>query len=184
MFWGYLRKMLRIKKGDTFIFEDIIYVLVYLFASALLVFILYFVYGQIGTPINSALSGAVSDGNATFNYTLQDSQTTGGIKFINTLFPLLLIGLILMVIVSAMFLDSHPIFFFVSLIILAVVIFLGLIFSNVYHQITDDEAFESTNDELPITYMFMKYLPIIILVVMVIGIIIAFSKSGGGGAGL
>jgi hypothetical protein len=79
-----------------------------------------------------------------------------------------------------MFIDSHPAFFFVSFIILGVVILLGTTFSNIYQQITEDTQFGSTSSDLSIIALFMKNLPLVISIVFIITIIVLFTSKGGG----
>lgn len=177
-----MRSLLRNKKAQTG-FEDGMYVLVYIFAAALLVFILYFVFSQVDDPFSQALGSAIPEGETSFNVTQASSQTLGSVGIFNTLFPFLLTGLIGMVIVSAMFMDSHPVFFFVSLIILGVVILLGIVFSNIYQQITTDTAFGDTADNFSIMNIFLKKLPWVIAIVIFIIAIVLYSKSGSSGGG-
>lgn len=174
---------MNLKKGFQS-FEDILYVLVYIFSAALLIFVLYFIFNQINTPIADALTNATSDGTTTYNYTAMGNSTLGAIGIFNTLFPVLILGLILMCAVGAMYIDSHPVFFFVSLIILGVVILLGVVYSNIYQQITEDSAFGATASNFLIMNIFMKYLPWVIAIIMIVVMIIMWAKPGGtGGSG-
>jgi hypothetical protein len=173
---------MNLKKGFQS-FEDVLYVLVYIFSAALLIFILYFAYNQINTPIADALTNATSDGGTTYNYTAMGDSTLGAIGIFNTLFPLLILGLIVMCAVGAMYIDSHPVFFFVSLFILGIVILLGVVYSNIYEQITTDSAFGATASNFLVMNLFMKYLPWVIAIVLIITMIIMWAKPGGSGGG-
>lgn len=179
-----MRSLLKGKKGQAEGFEGIFFVLVFLFGAALFIFILYFVFNQINDPINLELSSVVPAGETSFNVTLQGEKTLASVGMFNTLFPFLLTGLIGMLIVSAMFIDTHPVFFFITLIILAVVILLGVVFSNIYQQITEDSSFNDTASEFGVMNIFLKFLPWIVAIIFIIVVIIMFSKSGQGGGGL
>lgn len=170
--------MIRNKKGFT-AFEDILFVLVYLFAAALLIFVLYYAYQQIKDPMDVVLSTSVNASQTSFNYTTMSNNVEGGINMLNLLFPFLLLGLIIMTAVSAMFVESHPVFFFVSLIILGIVILLSVTYSNIYQQITENSNFGTTDTDLNVMAIFMRNLPIIAVVTMVITIIVLFTNSGG-----
>ena len=179
--------MLRNKKGAAEL-GDVFYVIVYLFAAAILIFILYFTYGQVKEPIQTALVGGVqSSSQEQLNNTItaMSNQTTSGIGMFSTLFPFLLLGLIGMVAVSALFIDSHPIFFFASLIILGVVILVAVVFSNIFETIITDTSFGDTADHLTVMKLFMKNLPYIaLLTILIVAIILWGKQSGGVGGGL
>lgn len=170
--------MLKSKKGFMNV-EEIFFVLVFLFGSALFLFILYYTYGEIKDPINDALRGATPDGDATFNYTSFSGEVSGGVGSFNTLYPFLLIGLIVMVIISAFTIQSHPVFFFVSIILLGVVILLGSVFSNIFQQITTNENFGTTEDNFNIVSLIMENLPLIITVIVFLTLIVMWAKPGG-----
>lgn len=177
-----MRKLLdrKTKKG-LLVFEDVLYSLVFMFAAALLIFMLYYVYGQIKTPVSSALTQAVPAGETAFNVTSFGNQIQGGVGMFNNIFPLLIIGLIIMTCISALFMESHPAFFFVSLILLGIVMLVMVVFSNIYQQITEDAAFGDTDSTLNILGIFMKFLPLIALVLIVVVMIIIFGRGGGQG---
>lgn len=176
--------MLNIKnKKGAMELADSFYVVVYLFSAALFIFILYYAFNQMKSPMDDALTGSTDFTGSGINITQMYSQTTSGVSLFNTLFPFLLFGLIAMVIVSAFFIDSHPIFFFVSLIILGVVILISVVFSNIYQTITEDSAFGTTSTEFSIMNIFMKKLPWIAAIVIFITIIVLWGKSQGGGGG-
>jgi hypothetical protein len=173
-----MRSLLYDKKGQG-AFEDILTIIPYIFFAGLLFFIVFFIVGQIKPDVSEALQNSMN-ADSPVNISEQMDQTSGGIGLFNTLFPLLLIGLIIMCIVSASFMGSHPVFFFVSLILLIVMVILGVVFSNVYQQITTDSNFGDTADSFNIVHVFMKYLPFIAFVIIIIVFIVIYSQSGGG----
>ena len=166
------------KRGQTG-FEDIFYVLAYILAAGLIIFIVYYVYGEIKSPIDTGLNSAMPSGDTTFNVTSMLNNPTGGIGLLNNLFPLIVLGLIMMTVISAFYMGSHPIFFFVSLILLGVVIMLGAVYSNVYQQITTDTAFDNASTNINTTNLFMKYLPFEIGFIVVLFIIVLYANRGG-----
>lgn len=172
-----MRSLLYDKKGQT-AFEDVLSIVPYIFFAGILFFIVFFIVGQIKQPVGDALQNTLP-ADSPVNVSEKLEQTSSGIGLFNSLFPLLLIGLIIMCIVSASFMGSHPVFFFVSLILLIVMVILGIVFSNVYQQITTDANFGDTADNFNIVHVFMKYLPIIAFVIIVIVFIVIYSQSGG-----
>lgn len=170
---------MKIKKGQSGL-EEIFYVLAYMFAAAIFVFIIYFVYQQIKDPVDTAITDVLPAGEQSFNATIIANQTTGGLGLFNVLYPFLLMGLIIMCVVSVFFIDSHPVFFFISLIVLGVVILLGIVFSNIYQQITTDSQFGNTSTNFSVINIFMKYLPWVIAVIVIVVMIVLFGRPGGG----
>ena len=172
--------MLKIKKGQSG-FEEVLYVVATLFAIAIFLFILYFAYGQIKTPVSEGLTNALPSGETSFNVTETLDDTESTITLFSSMYPFFLFGLILFVIISAFFINSHPIFFFVSIVILFVVILLGAVFSNVYQRISTDDNFGDTSSHLTVMHILMKYLPWIAAVIVGILMFILFSKPKGTG---
>ncbi len=103
---------------------------------------------------------------------------------LNSLFPLLLVGLFGFGLVMAIMGKSHPIFFFIGIIILAVSIILAVVFSNAYTAITDNENFSDTKAEFGVMTYIMEHLPVIILILFVVisGILYWNGKPQPGGA--
>ena len=168
-------------KGQESGFETIIYAVAFIFAAAILFFVLYYIFGQIKAPVSDALTNSMSDKGATFNVTNFNTETTGGISTFNIIFPFLLIGVIIMVGVSLFYIRSNPGFFFISLIIFGVVILLSVIFSNVYQAVSTDSNFGNTHTTFNVIEFVMKNLPVIVIVLIVVGIIFLYAKPDGGG---
>lgn len=169
------------KKGQLD-FDVVFYALAILLSTAILIFVIYYAYGQIRTPFEEGLTNALPAASQNVvNMTTIGSQTIGGVGLFDTLYPFLLFGIILMCIVSAMMYNSHPVFFFISIIILAVTILLGVVYSNVYQQITESTEFGSTKDSFSVTTFIMRYLPFIIALLVIIFMIVMFGKPGGQG---
>jgi len=97
--------------------------------------------------------------------------------------PFILIGLFAFVFIGTAIYFNHPIMIFVGIIILGVAILLGVVYSNVYHQISASDEFSSVNAELSLQEQFMKFLPFIILLIFIAitGAIIYLRQGSGGG---
>jgi len=160
-------------------FGDIFLVMVMIFAIAIFVIILAYAYSQVEPRINTVLktSHTVEENS---NVTKILGQSSTALSRINVLFPLIIIGLFGFVFISALFIKSHPAFFFIGLIILGVALILGAVFSNVYKTITDDDTFAETEDDYNIMTLFMNNMPLIILLVFIAMGVILWARSPGG----
>ena len=180
---------MNIKKGQM-AYEDIFYVMAYLFFAGLLFFFIYFTYNthikpELSGSLNNAVPALDKYGDASMNVSTVLEQTSGGVSTFNNIFPLLLIGLVIMTLISAYYMGSHPVFFFVSLVVLLVVVILAVVFSNTFQQITTATEFGSTINTFNITNIFMKYLPfIMVIIVIIVVVVMSLQGSGGRGAGI
>ncbi len=103
------------------------------------------------------------------------NYTQSGITAVGTFdsgFVLLLGGLIISTILSAFFIQSHPAFFIVSLIALAIFIAIAVIFSNLYEEVETSAELSSSAANYPLISNIMSNLPIIVVAIGV-GILIA-----------
>ncbi len=176
-----LRKSLILnKKGQTSGgFIAWFFVIVVLFAITIFILVLSKAYTEIKGPLNEGLSASLpNDSSVNVSKTLD--QTNSTITSFDKLLPFILIGLFAFVLISAGFIMDHPIMLFVGIIIIAVLIVLAVVYSNVYHSIASSSEFSSTDSNFPIQSKFMQYLPAIIFI-MAIGIaaVIIYGRRGG-----
>lgn len=157
------------------------FVIIVLLAAAIFFLIMNKVWGEVSPNLESALNESVpeSDRETVIN-TLDD--TSSGVTLFDKLFPFLLIGLIGFVLVLAGSMMDSPVMLFVGFIIMAVVVFIAVIFANIYNDISTSEQFTETNDQLPIQNKFMEYLPTLgFLLAIGVGIAIMVRRSGSRG---
>jgi len=171
----------RIKKGG---FEDVFFVLVIIFTIVIFILILAKVWGDVKNPLNEGLIGVMpSDTSVNITETLDDVTSTT--NMFDKLLPFLLIGLFGFVMVGASMYTQHPILIFIGIIIIAVAVLLGAIYSNIYHQIAETDEFASTTDDFSISDKYMNYLPFIIFLIAIgIGAMVMYLKKQGGTSGL
>ena len=113
------------------------------------------------------------------NYSEQSKTQFTTIGIVITLAVLL--GLFGFIMIGASIYTSHPIMLFIGIIILAVTILLGVVYSNIYHQIAESPEFKPATDQFPISDKYMEYLPIVLFVMFIaIGAAILFALKGGG----
>ena len=158
---------LRLKKAQAD-FISLFFVLVVLFGVAVFSIILYNAYDDnIKDNLNEALiSSTPADSSA--NVTKILDQTSGGIRMLNPLFPLLLVGLFAFGLIMALMGKSHPVFFFIGIIILSVSIILAVVFANVYEGISENENFTDANDTFSVMGFVMSHLPTTIFILFLI----------------
>lgn len=94
-------------------------------------------------------------------------------------FVFLVVGLILGMIISSFFIPTHPIFILLNIIGIFVLVFLGMIFSNVYGEIIvgEDAILGVEAEGYPIINYVILYLPYLGAVLITIATIIMFSRS-------
>jgi len=173
-----LRKIKTRKSGV----EDIIFVMVFIFAFAIFFVVLIYTWNQMKVPLNTGLSSSMpSDSSVNVSEIIDD--TTGSTNLFDKLFPFLLIGLFGFVLLTAGAMMQHPVMIVVGVIVLGVGIMLAVIYSNVYDDITSTAQFEDTKSTLTITDSFMKFLPGIVIVLFVIIGAVIWSRRGGTGVG-
>ena len=163
--------------------EDTFFVMVVMFAVAITIIILAKVWTDIRDPLETGIQSALPTDTGEFNLT-DTLDTTGETTLMfDKLFPFILIGLIGFVMIGASLMFQHPIMLFVGIIVLGVAIILAVAYSNIFHQISQTDEFSSTTDSFAITDIFMKYLPVIVVILFIIigAVLWGRGKSAGGG---
>jgi len=113
----------------------------------------------------------------TFNQTIDRTQTT--LQSFDYMLVFVMGGLFISTILLAFFIPSHPALFAVSFILLAVIVMLGGIYSNMFVKIADASPIQTTTNQFPILYQTMKNLPMIILGFGAVLAIVMYSSTGG-----
>lgn len=170
-------ELLKKKSG----FEDAFFFIAVLFTIAIFVLILNKAWTGVKPELETSINSVMpSDSSVNISATLESVSSTT--RMFDKVLPFILLGLFAFVFISVSLYINHPIMIIVGIIVLAVALLLGVIYSNVYHQISSSDEFSSTNSDLPITEQFMKYLPLIMIILFVgIVAVIIYSRSGGSG---
>ena len=122
---------------------------------------------------------------------LNESNMTSAINILEDTedkFPSLFDGIMVFIfvmltgvaIVSAFFLDDHPIFFIFSVIILLFVVISAGFIGNFYEEFTEDEAFNNVQVNFPMTYWLMTHLMWVSIITGFMIIISLYAKSRSG----
>lgn len=102
------------------------------------------------------------------------TATYQSMDYIMTFF---IFGLCFVVIFFAFAVRSHPIFFFFSFIVLAIIVFVSILVSNVFGQIVGDALLVGYASQFPVLVTLMTNLPTIILVMATIVIIVQYTRG-------
>lgn len=164
-----------LRKRNSANFGDMFLVMVIIFAVALFIVILSFAFSQIEPKLNEGLTSSIP-AEAGSNVTKILDKTATSLTRINTLFPFLIAGLFGFVLISALFLRSHPAFFFIALMILASALIIGAVFSNVFQDVMETDTFADTAEDFGIMELFLKNLPLIILLFFVASALILWAR--------
>ena len=169
-----------IKKAQSF--ESWFFVIVVLLAFSLFFIVLNYTWGQVSPELEAGLNSSIPAGETSINLTKTMEQTTGAGLAFDKLIPFVLIGLFAFVLIMAGGIMKHPVMIFVGIIILAVVILLAVVYSNLYNEITSTTEFASTKADMPIQDKFMQYMPFIVFIMgIAITAGILWSRKGGAG---
>jgi hypothetical protein len=95
------------------------------------------------------------------------------------LFIMVLVLIMIGLIVSVYFIDSHPIFFAVSLVIFLAVLTIGAVLSDVFNDISSNAIFANETATYPMTVFVFNNFPLVILIMGAIVTIMLFAKARG-----
>ena len=157
------------RKGQAF--SDLIIVVVLLLAVAFA----FIIIGKANKEVTDELTAS------NFSQGVAEAQvivTNTGADFpalFDNVFLILLVGLWIMLIVSSMFIDAHPVFFVVTIVLLVVVFVLSGLLAGVFQEVMDDTDMGSEAGNYPkISWVFNNFL----LVVIIIGLSAAVALYG------
>lgn len=122
------------------------------------------------------------DGDS-INKTLAIGHVNSGIKsveYFDYLFIFFFIGLTSSLWISAYYINSNPVFFWVSIILLFVVIIVAAVFNNVYYEISQTDM-SSSIDAFPIMGHVMSNLALYCALIIISTLVILYSKGQRGG---
>jgi len=144
-------------------------------------FLVIIIAGFAGLKIYHAYYDSVND---SLNDQSREITTSAGAGLEHYDYVILFIffGLGIGVILGAFWIQTHPAFFFMSLLLLIVAIFMAPIFSNAYMTFGNDSALSTEVASYPMSGYIMEYLPLFIAIVGIIALIVTYMKSPSGGA--
>lgn len=110
--------------------------------------------------------------NQTFMQNADDS-----LNVINSMFPFLLVGMMMAAAISAYMLREHPVFAIFSIILWIFMIVVAAIFSNTFEALGDSTVFAPAAAQFTLTQQVMDYLPVLMTVFGAVVVIFLYAKS-------
>lgn len=142
-----------------------------LFMLALVALIMYKVVSD--SRVNIEESNLVSS-----EYTAMISDYESRIPALtDQLFMIVLVGLTLATLIGAFMIQSHPLFYWISMIALGIFAMVNAILANVWQEFAISDDFVSKASEFVIISHVMRYFPFVIIVISIIIAIVMYSKS-------
>lgn len=148
---------------------DLPIILGLLLGGALTIFIVYFVLDAINTawPMADVSKTIIQTGVNSFSQ-------------FDYMFLFFAVGLCMFSVVSAFFVNSHPVFFIFSMILLGIIVMVSAMVTNVFYEFATTSQFSSVALSFPFITTFMLYLPVICLVVGLLIAVVLHAKPPGG----
>jgi hypothetical protein len=103
------------------------------------------------------------------------------IPFLDYLIMFSFVSIMIGLIISSIYIDTHPALFVVFIVVLIFAITLSGVFANVINEVGSDPQLSSTYDQFTYTGLMIEHFPILIFVVGLIVAIVLYGKSKSGG---
>lgn len=157
------------KKGNAI--SDSILLLILVFVFAVVAIVGYKAYSEINTDIqaDSSIAEVAKNTSGEFN--------TRFPKFMDASVMTILVILWLFAIAASFRIDTNPMFFIVSIILLIAVLFVGASISNTYQELVSDVDLVGPATSFPMTNLIFNNLLITILVIAASVMIALFGKE-------
>lgn len=156
------------KKGNI---PDLVFILVIVFLFAMFTFIGFTVYG--------AWSDQVMDEplfNTTVGNSIDDSADRS-LAVLDYAFIFIFLGLVLSTIILGFQVRTHPVFFFLSLLALVVVVILGAQFSDIFTTFSESGDIAAATSNYVIISYFMANLPMFLVFAGIAIMVIFYAKD-------
>lgn len=127
-------------------------IIIFLFIIATVIFVMYAVNSNVKTSFDS------NDGIADQTRTIIDNYQSDYVGLWDGIFGFLLIGLTLAAVVSAFFIDTHPVLLPFVIIVLAIYIFISAAIANAFYAVETTDAFISVAESFTIMHFVMSHL--------------------------
>lgn len=169
-----MRSILKDKKGDAISLIISLVIIIFVLIIISLFFSKFFlaVVSEMKTQDHFQNNTAAQE-----SFTAVEQKT---IPFLDYLIMFSFISIIIGLIISSIYIDTHPAFFVVFIIILIFAIILAGIFSNVMNEIGSTSELSSTYSQFKFTSLIINHFPLMIFVVGMIVAIVLYGKSRGG----
>lgn len=157
-------------KGSIF---DVIFLLISITAVMVVAIISYLVLTEVTD--DSALTDTFSEAGIAKTHNLEKGQDALKTFDLGLTFLVIMVGLV--TVVLAAMINTNPVFFFGSLIVLIVITMVSAMMSNVFFDITSNDLIATATDQFPLTVLIMGIYPTVCLVLSIIVAIVMYSKT-------
>jgi len=96
---------------------------------------------------------------------------------IDNMFMIVLVGVSIVLIVSSLFVRSHPVFFAFMIILMSFFTWVSAIYANTYQEISTNPDFTAYADKLKMSFYVMRYFPSFMLVFGILISVIMVAKE-------
>jgi len=156
-------------KGQTAL--DLLLAVVVLFVLGFAAVIGY----QLLSGLNTEIQASPDMSNTSKAYSA--SVTSGFPATFDGIFIFALVLLWVFLLVTSFLIDTHPVFFVVTILLLFVTFFVGMAVSNAYQEFTTDASFSSYAAAFPMTGWVMEHLLIVIIIIGFTSGVALYAKS-------
>lgn len=165
------------KRGQI---QSFIFVVASLFAIGVIIFFLNHLFDSVYDGLDDYLNDSeYKDTEA--QDSLQTAQSSLNSAW-DYAFLGIAIGYVLLLVLTAFSTRIHPAFYFVYVLIAIFGLLIGVMLSNTWQQIAENDEFSETIDRYPIMNALLgTYYPIFILFILAVFLVILFGKPVGGG---
>lgn len=168
---GLLKRFIKDEKG---LIQDIPFIIVYLFAFFIVIIFSHRAYTEVHDQLTRGGSSALFMNNtAAANALTYGQNAINGLDFI---FVMVMVLLFLGLVISAFFLDTHPIFFFLFLTLFLGLIVVAAILSNTMNDILSNPTLSNESATFPLSSYVFDHYPLYIFVAIIIVSIIFYAK--------
>jgi O-antigen ligase len=156
------------KKASVF---DLVMFIVFMFAFAIVFLITYKITISLNNNIQQ--STVISDAGKAAVQNVRDSFVS---RF-DAIYLFIFVFMAIAIFVAVASLNTHPIMFWVSIILIVILGFVAAILANVYNDVAATPDLASISGEFKMMPFIMKnYVPVVIIIMMV-ALIVAFAKK-------
>ncbi len=167
------------KKGN--VFADFILIPVMLVVIVVTMFLAYYAYDKLKTD-SFLFNNVGEEYGSTAQGEIRNAMdvTTGMFQYI---FVMIIASMLVLLILSAYFIDSSIVFMVIGIIIMIITIVVSVPFSNFYEEFSEEGEFETVHDNFSIINNIMNNLSYYVFFLGSVFILILYGKKSSGGGG-
>ena len=146
-----------------------------LFVTAICIIVGYLVLDNVKDGLNDMPSDTIN--KTLVGGLMQSGQNS--FSLFDYLFIFLIAGASISLLISAYYVNTNPVYFWVSVIMLLVLILVAVGINNAYDAMSTSDQLGSTMAEFPIIQFFMDHIALYCTIMTLAGIVVFYSKRGG-----